>query len=105
MLGKKQVLCCLLTYAYSGDCVMQDYRIPHANSRYNHSDHARAVVYIGLLPAVAINERYVQEQLRRYQAGLLPTDQWHDSTARQECDYQFSELGKKLMGITAWDKS
>lgn len=83
----------------------QDYRIPHANARYNHAEQPRAVVYIGLLPAVPVNERYAAEQLRRYREGKVPTDQWHESSALQPCDYPFSELGQKLMGITPWTES
>ncbi len=60
------------------------------------------MVYIGLLPAVPINAGYAAEQLRRYRQGLVPNDQWHESSDQQVCDYEFSELGKKLMSIEPW---
>jgi hypothetical protein len=83
----------------------QDYRIPHANARFNNTDRARAVVYIGLLPAVPINERYAAEQLQRYRQGQVPSDQWHESSAPQLCEYAFMELGQRLMGILPWESS
>jgi len=86
----------------AGDLVCWDYRIPHANSRFNHTDHARAVVYIGLLPAVPVNARYAECQLSRYRSGQVPTDQWHESSDPQPCEYQFSELGQRLMGMIPW---
>jgi hypothetical protein len=62
------------------------------------------VVYIGLLPAVPINRSYAEQQLQRYQQGLVPTDQWHESGATQKCEYGFSELGRKLMAIEPWER-
>ena len=82
--------------------LLQDYRIPHANARHNLAPHPRAVVYIGLLPAVPINERYAQRQLDKFRRGEVPSDQWHESTATQPCNYAFSELGRKLMGMDPW---
>ena len=60
------------------------------------------MVYIGLLPAVDINRRYAEQQLLKYQDGDVPTDQWHEHTDKQKCDYVFSDLGNKLMTITPW---
>lgn len=86
----------------AGDMVCWDVRIPHANARYNTLSTARQVVYIGLLPAVPLNREYAQTQLLRYQCGELPNDQWHSQKGLQHCDYEFSELGRKLMGIDDW---
>jgi hypothetical protein len=60
------------------------------------------VVYIGLLPAVPLNQAYAARQLQRFRAGLVPTDQWHESSAAQPCTHEFSELGAKLMGLAPW---
>jgi hypothetical protein len=85
--------------------VLWDFRIPHANSYLNTSSTAREVVYIGLLPAVPINQQYAERQLARMRAGLVPDDQWVEraETDRQYCSYEFSALGRKLMGIDPWD--
>lgn len=83
-------------------CFPQDYRIPHANARHNSTSQPRVVVYVGLLPAVPLNAQYAQVQLERFHSGAVPTDQWHESTTTQKCDYVFSELGEKLMGIKPW---
>ena len=87
---------------HAGDLVLWDYRIPHANSYHNHSDHPREVVYIGLLPHVEINQQYARGQLEAYNQGNVPTDQWHECKNKQPCHYNFSSLGRKLMGIDNW---
>lgn len=88
----------------AGDLVCWDYRIPHANARFNNSSQAREAVYIGLLPSIEMNKAYAREQLRRYRLGILPSDQWHEESSLQMCDYSFSELGRRLMGIEDWQK-
>ena len=87
---------------HAGDLVLWDYRIPHANSYHNNSDHPREVVYIGLLPHIDINQQYARSQLEGYNQGNVPTDQWHECKTKQPCDYNFSPLGRKLMGIDTW---
>jgi hypothetical protein len=52
---------------------------------------------------VPINQAYAEQQLQRYQQGLVPTDQWHESCGTQKCEYGFSELGRKLMAIEPWE--
>ena len=86
----------------AGDLVLWDYRIPHANSYRNDSDHAREVVYIGLLPDVDVNRQYAVDQLENFGEGIVPTDQWHEHKEKQPCAYKFSPLGRKLMGIDPW---
>jgi hypothetical protein len=88
----------------AGDLVCWDFRIPHANSRRNISNHAREVVYIGLLPNIPMNKRYAEYQLERYRNGLVPIDQWHEHVKRQNNQYEFSNLGRKLMCIDPWDQ-
>lgn len=95
----------------AGDMVCWDYRIPHSNSRYNNGNEAREVVYIGLLPYVSLNTRYVQKQLSDYLAGKNPSDQWvhntndgvEDGRNKEAISFQFSSLGEKLIGISEWD--
>ncbi len=82
--------------------VIWDYRIPHANARLNTNIEPRQVVYLGLLPAVPINRVYVLDQLERYKKGILPNDQWHSQKGLQKCDYEFSALGRKMMGMDEW---
>ena len=84
----------------AGDLVLWDYRIPHANALKNESESPREVVYIGVLPRVSINESYCREQLRMFEEGRVPTDQWHEHTGLQPCSYTFSSLGKEMMMIT-----
>jgi Protein of unknown function (DUF1479) len=86
----------------AGDLVVWDYRIAHSNSRRNETDTAREVVYVGLLPAVAINKRYAQDQLQRYIVGDVPSDQWHEHEHRQHCSYEFGSLGRRLMAMDEW---
>ena len=73
----------------AGSVVMWDTRIPHANAYRHDGETPRAVVYTSFLPAdIAINQQYAQEQLRKWQRGILPTDQWvnSSSTTKQEED-------------------
>lgn len=87
----------------AGDMILFDYRIPHANSRFNQSHRSREVVYLGFLPPITRNLSYAQEQLRRFRQGILPCDQWHESHQIQKCNYEFSDFGKKLMTISSWN--
>ena len=58
---------------------------------------------LGYLPYVEVNQRYVQQQLQLYLQGKNPTDQWQEEQdSTQQCSYEFTELGKKLMGIVPW---
>ena len=86
----------------AGDMVCWDIRIPHANSRHNHSDQAREVAYVGVLPGTGMNRRYVEDQLEKFRAGEVPTDQWHDHSMKQPCSYEFSDIGKKMMTIESY---
>lgn len=86
----------------AGDIVCWDYRIPHSNSRYNETKRAREVLYLGFLPATELNKTYAQRQLQSFRCGDVPTDQWHAHSERQDCSFQFSPLGSKLMSITPW---
>ena len=87
----------------AGDIVFWDYRLPHANSRYNSSSTPRAVVYLGFLPCVSLNRAYAMEQLRRLASGEPPGDQWHSSVQRNEpIQFPFSALGRRLVGLDEW---
>lgn len=86
----------------AGDMICWDNRIPHANARLNLGTIPRQVIYIGLLPAIELNKQYAKDQLERYKRGELPVDQWHSQKGLQLCNYEFSELGKKLMTIEEW---
>jgi ectoine hydroxylase-related dioxygenase (phytanoyl-CoA dioxygenase family) len=86
----------------AGDLVCWDYRIPHANSRFNQSNISREAIYIGLLPDIQLNKKYAIDQLNSFKNGLLPVDQWHSSNANQKCEYEFSQLGRCLMSIDEW---
>jgi hypothetical protein len=88
----------------AGDMVLWDYRIPHSNSRYNNSTIPREVVYIGYLPHTPMNRNYALNQLHQMRLGLNPTDQWISKTLQcQKMEFEFTELGKKLMCIEEWD--
>lgn len=86
----------------AGDMVVWDYRIPHSNSYKNESDQTREAVYIGLLPNIELNREYIKDQLIRFGDGVVPIDQWHSHNEPQLCNYTFSELGKKMMGLDPW---
>ena len=87
----------------AGDMVFWDYRIPHSNSYKNESNVTREAVYIGLLPNIDINKEYIKDQLIRYKQGIVPIDQWHSHNEPQVCNFEFSVLGNKMMGIDLWD--
>jgi Protein of unknown function (DUF1479) len=87
----------------AGDMVFWDYRIPHSNSYKNESNITREAVYIGLLPNVELNAAYIKDQLTRYKMGIVPIDQWHSHNEPQICNFEFSSLGRKMMGIDSWD--
>jgi Protein of unknown function (DUF1479) len=87
----------------AGDLVLWDYRIPHSNSYKNTSETTREAVYIGILPCVPLNKEYIADQLTRFRAGIVPIDQWHSHNDPQLCDYPFSALGRKMVGIDSWD--
>ena len=86
----------------AGDFVLWDYRIPHSNSYKNTSKQTREAVYIGFLPNIQLNQEYIASQLVRYKAGMVPQDQWHSHNEPQQCNYPFSSLGRKLMGLDPW---
>ncbi|CAM9623358.1 unnamed protein product [Heterosigma akashiwo] len=86
----------------AGALVLWDVRLPHANARRNDAAVPREVVYLGYLPDVAVNRAYAEHQLRRYRAKAVPDDQWHEAgegAVEDEPDFEFSPLGRKLMGI------
>lgn len=87
----------------AGDLVLWDYRIPHANARFNHAPFAREVVYLGFLPYVERNIAFAREQLRKMEAGAAPSGQWGGFTPGRACTFEFSELGRKLMLIDEWN--
>eukprot|EP00597_Dinobryon_sp_UTEXLB2267_P000051 CAMPEP_0170057040 /NCGR_PEP_ID=MMETSP0019_2-20121128/205_1 /TAXON_ID=98059 /ORGANISM="Dinobryon sp., Strain UTEXLB2267" /LENGTH=187 /DNA_ID=CAMNT_0010261667 /DNA_START=486 /DNA_END=1049 /DNA_ORIENTATION=- len=91
----------------AGDLVCWDVRIPHANSRNNLSNIAREAVYIGLLPAIPLNKAYALDQLRRYNEGVYPVDQWlgKSSDVQPICSFEFSDLGARLMGMKEWEEN
>ena len=56
-LEDKEVIDRFVSIPYkAGDLICWDYRIPHANSRFNLSSIAREAIYIGLLPAIPLNK-------------------------------------------------
>ena len=56
-LEDKEVIDRFVSIPYkAGDLICWDYRIPHANSRFNLSPIAREAIYIGLLPAIPLNK-------------------------------------------------
>ena len=87
-----------------GDMVLWDYRTPHSNSYRNASDSAREAVYIGLLPNIPLNREYIRNQLVRFKEGAVPLDQWHSHNEPQLCDYPFSPLGRKMVGLESWSQ-
>ncbi|CAJ1930076.1 unnamed protein product [Cylindrotheca closterium] len=93
----------------AGSVVFWDVRIPHANAYLHNGTVPRAVVYCSFLPDIELNRVYVKEQLRKYYAKKPITDQWNglhgqqsDEEESQQTNYQFSALGRKLMGIDPW---
>jgi hypothetical protein len=96
----------------SGSAVFWDNRIPHANAYRNESVLPRAVVYCSFLPDVDINRIYVEKQLEDYRLHRKPRDTWinivdhgsevESSQHQMRETHEFSELGRKLMGMQEW---
>eukprot|EP01084_Bolivina_argentea_P028658 53230_1 len=118
----KDILCKYKHIEYdAGSLILFDWRIPHANARYNKSNKTRIVVYTGLLPNVELNRNYCKQQLKCYYNKTVPPDFWgkenysnsnkdsekqsdRDLMLEIQCDegYKWSVLGQKLMGIKHW---
>jgi hypothetical protein len=58
-------------------------------------------LYVGI--GINMNKCYAEDQLRRFCCGEVPTDQWHDHAGKQECNYSFSDLGRKMMTIDSYN--
>uniref|UniRef100_A0A7S2XL36 Phytanoyl-CoA dioxygenase n=1 Tax=Attheya septentrionalis TaxID=420275 RepID=A0A7S2XL36_9STRA len=103
----------------AGSAVFWDNRIPHANAYRNDGQDARAVVYCSFLPVVPLNQIFVERQLEDWKSRRKPRDQWieiqDDSSGVEgtppeanilckdiEEQHEFSDLGRKLMGIDRW---
>jgi hypothetical protein len=98
----------------AGSAVFWDNRIPHSNAYKHHGTIPRAVVYCSFLPDVELNRCYVQNQLLNYKQNRPVKDQWNhinddvvndvddvgDQQKKQH--YNFTSLGRKLMGIDTW---
>ena len=68
----------------AGAAVFWDQRIPHANAYKNEGNEAREVVYGGFLPrGIDINDRYAEEQRRRFITGRPQTDFWSNGQERK----------------------
>jgi len=81
----------------AGDLVLWDNRIPHANSLNHLGLAAREAVFLGFLPAVALNQSYARAQLKAFRAGVPPSDQWIEPTVRgppPEAQQLSEELGQ-----------
>ena len=87
----------------AGDMCLWDFRIAHANARFNVGLEPREVIYIGCLPAVDMNRVYAEKQLMAFEKGTPPTDMWTESLKEVKCDYGFSALGRKLMAMDPWN--
>jgi hypothetical protein len=97
----------------AGSAVFWDNRIPHSNAYTHNGTIPRAVVYCSFLPDVELNRCYVQNQLLNYQQNKPVKDQWNhisddvvtvDDVGDQQkkYHYNFTSLGRKLMGIDTW---
>ena len=95
-----------------GSLILFDWRTPHANARFNKSNHVRKVIYTGFLPNVPLNAKYAKQQLECYKNKTVPPDFWgneryshssNDIIVKQvDEQFEFSSLGKKLMAIEPW---
>ncbi|KAF0700329.1 Aste57867_9142 [Aphanomyces stellatus] len=91
----------------AGSVILFDWRIPHANSYRHVGSIPREVVYTGFLPNVPMNRIYADEQLRRYNARLLPADHWQKGDTEKKVDetfssHEFTPLGRQLMAMDPW---
>jgi hypothetical protein len=99
----------------AGSAVFWDNRIPHSNAYKHNGTIPRAVVYCSFLPDVELNRQYVQNQLLNYKQNIPVKDQWNHISENAIMDdegvkddqqkkqyYNFTSLGRKLMGIDSW---
>ena len=98
-------------FATAGSIVLWDNRLPHGTAEENNTLDSREVLFMTYLPYIPRNTQYACNQLLHYQQGILPPDFMKNgrknSEDQRECTgqnhYQFSELGRKLMGIDNWE--
>jgi hypothetical protein len=96
-----------------GSAVFWDNRVPHANAYKHIGDQPRMVIYASFLPDIELNRAYVQHQLDNWKNQEPPNDTWINLDAYDKArmpqeesssarNYEFTELGRKLMGIDPW---
>jgi hypothetical protein len=94
----------------AGSVVFWDNRIPHANAYKHLGEHPRVVIYCSFLPDIALNRDYVKHQLADFREGKPPRDQWNHMDEDRTYPtgenggrpFEFSSLGRRLMGMDEW---
>jgi len=75
-----------------GSIVCWDNRLPHATAQKLTSLDTREVVYIGYLPDVNLNVKYIKDQLQHIKQNIAPPAYYDDPTEHVDRDWDESEL-------------
>lgn len=99
-------------FVTAGSIILWDNRLPHGTAEHHLGPDSREVLFMTFLPDILRNQNYAQQQLANYRKGIVPPDfhrggrKGHSKECEKECTeethHEFSELGKKLMGIVPW---
>jgi hypothetical protein len=98
----------------AGSAVFWDNRLPHANAYRHNGSEPRCVVYCSFLPDIAINRRFVSQQLYNWRRGIPPIDtKWMEMgeeathTSIEDLEEWIISLTTRqrcLLGIEDWPK-
>eukprot|EP00993_Chasmostoma_nieuportense_P001748 NODE_2600_length_1139_cov_74.083992_g2480_i0.p1 GENE.NODE_2600_length_1139_cov_74.083992_g2480_i0~~NODE_2600_length_1139_cov_74.083992_g2480_i0.p1 ORF type:complete len:347 (+),score=72.65 NODE_2600_length_1139_cov_74.083992_g2480_i0:59-1042(+) len=91
--------------ATAGSMVLWDSRLPHATCEHNDGPDTREALFLGYLPDVPVNQRYVAKQLECFRRGTPPPFYTHkECVPEARSTYCFSPLGQRLMGMVNWER-
>jgi ectoine hydroxylase-related dioxygenase (phytanoyl-CoA dioxygenase family) len=85
-----------------GSIVCWDNRLPHATAQKFTSHDTREVIYIGYLPNVKLNIKYIKDQLNHINQNIAPPAYYDDPTEhvdRNWNDCELTPLQKQLLGF------
>lgn len=94
-------------FVTAGSIILWDNRLPHGTAEHHYGPDSREVLFMTFLPNIPRNMNYAHHQLENYRNGIVPPDFSRGrKDSEKECTkdnhHQFSELGKKLMGLEPW---
>ena len=92
-------------FAPAGSIVIWDNRLPHATAEKHDGPDTREVLFMTFLPDIHANKLYAKEQRENYFKRKAPPDfinKRNRKDVQEEPNYQFTELGRRLMAMDEW---